>query len=120
MVLGSHVTAGMSVPERLEEELRCDGGPIDQTAAIAHHTAGYSVWATTHAVRLLGVGCGAGPATIYMRFSPHRATVDRALATMRGYGPVCVVEHGLFGGRQLGAGTFDELCEEVGGDVRDL
>jgi hypothetical protein len=55
-----------------------------------------------------------------MRFSPHRATVDRALATMRGYGPVCVVEHGLFGGRQLGAGTFDELCDEVGGDVRDL
>ena len=109
-----------NVPERLEEALHCDDGPVDQTAAIAHHTAGYSVWAATHADRLLGVGCDAGPATIYMRFSPYRSTLEHALATMRRYGPVCVVEPGLFGGRQLGGNLLDELCDEVAGEVRDL
>jgi hypothetical protein len=109
-----------SVPEKLEEALHCDDGPVDQTAAIAHRVAGYSVWAATHAERLMGVGCDAGPATIYLRFSPYRSTLDDALATMRGYGPVCVVDSGLFEGRALGGGLLDELCDEVGGEVKRL
>jgi hypothetical protein len=109
-----------SVPEKLEEALQCEDGPVDQTAAIAHHTAGYSAWAATHAMRLMGIGCDAGPATIYMRFSPYRSTLAHALATMRGYGPVCVVDSGLFGGRSLGGGLLNDLCDEVGGEVRRL
>lgn len=109
-----------SVPEKLEDALQCDDGPVDQTAAIAHRVSGYSVWATTHAERLMGIGCDAGPATIYMRFGLYRSTVDDALASMRGYGSVCVVDSGLFGGRSLGGGLLNELCDEVGGEVRSL
>ncbi len=116
-----HVTdPEKSVPERLEEALHCEDGPADSTAAVAHHTAGYSIWAATHAERLLGIGCDAGPATIYMRFSPYRSTLEHAMATMRGYGRVCVVDSGLFGGRSLGGDLLKELCDEVGGEIRDL
>ena len=120
-LLVAHFTGpSQSVPEKLEEALHCDDGAVDQTAAIAHHTAGYSLWAATHANRLMGVGCDAGPATIYMRFSPYRSTLAHALATMRGYGRVCVVDPGFFGGRSLGGDLLNELCDEVGGEVRSL
>ena len=66
------------------------------------------------------IGCDAGPATIYMRFSPYRSTLEDALATMRGYGRVCIVDSGLFEGHSLGGGLLDELCDEVGGEVRSL
>ena len=116
-----HLTGpSKSVPEKLEEALHCDDGPVDQTAAIAHRVAGYSLWAVMHADRLVGVGCDAGPGTIYMRFSPYRSTLDDALATMRGFGPVCVVDSGLFEGRALEGNLLDELCDEVGGEVRRL
>jgi len=120
-LLVTHLTGpSKSVPEQLESALHCDDGAADQTAAIAHHTGGYSLWAATHAERLLGIGCDAGPATIYMRYSPYRSMLDHALATMRGYGPVCVVEPGLFGGRALGPKLLGELCDDVGGEVRVL
>jgi hypothetical protein len=120
-VLVVHFTGpSKSVPEKLEEALHCHDGAVDQTAAIAHHTSGYSLWAATHAVRLMGVGCNTGPATIYMRFSPYRSDLDHALATMRGYGPVCVVDPGFFGGRSLGGGLLADLCDDVGGEIRRL
>ncbi len=39
---------------------------------------------------------------------------------MRGFGPVCVVRNGFFGGRSLGGGLLPRLCETVGGRVRVL
>jgi hypothetical protein len=110
--------ANKSTPERLEEALHCDDGPIDQTAATAHHTSRYSVWAATHAVRLYGIGCDAGPATIFLEFSPYKSDLEHALATMRGFGAVCVVNYGLFHGRHLSPIKLEDLCEEVDGEIR--
>jgi hypothetical protein len=105
-----------NVAERLEAALQCDDGPVNQTAAIAHHTAGYSPWASTHAERLYGIGCDAGPATILLEFSPYRSQLQHALATMSGFGAVCVIGHGFFGGQSLKP-LFRELCEHVGGKI---
>jgi hypothetical protein len=118
-LLVSHVSGqGENVAEQLEAALRCDDGPINQTAAIAHHTAGYSLWASTHAERLYGIGCDAGPATILLEFSPYGSDLEHALATMRGFGAVCVVHHGVFEGRSLGSQLLRELCSDVGGQIR--
>ena len=106
-----------SIPERLEEALHCDDGVADLPAAIAHHTAGFSEWAVMHADRISGIGCDAGPATVYMRYSPYGLDTKHALATLDGYGPVCVVDHGFFEGRSLNQGQLLELCESVGGKI---
>jgi hypothetical protein len=60
----------------VEEALHCDDGWVYQDAATAHHTAGYSRWAATHAHPIYGIGCDTGPATIYLQFRPY---VDRYL-----------------------------------------
>jgi len=119
-LLVMHFTAEATkgTPERLEEALHCDDGPIDQTAATASRAGRYSVWAATHAVRLYGVGCDAGPATILLEFSPWKSDLDHAIATMRGFGPVCVVNHGFFDGRLLKPIQLEDLCAEVGGEIR--
>jgi hypothetical protein len=110
--------ADRGVPERLEAALHCDDGPSEQTAAIASRAGRYSTWAATHASRLYGIGCDAGPATIYIQFSPYRSTLERALATMRGFGPLCVVDHGFFDGRLLSPIKLRDLCDEVDGEIR--
>ena len=110
---------GKSVPEKLEDSLRCTDGVTDLPAVIARRTAGYSDWATAHASRIYGIGCNAGPATVFLQFSQYRHEVDHALASIRGFGPVCVVDHGIFGGRSLnGRSQFEELCSDVGGQIK--
>ena len=106
--------------ERLEAALHCDDGPSNQTAAGASRIGRYSKWAATNAIRLYGVGCDAGPATIVLEFSPYvyRSSVERALKTMRGFGPVCVVGDSFFDGRLLKPLSLRDLCSEVGGEVR--
>jgi hypothetical protein len=115
-----HFSKDTSVGEELADALGCSP-PVNQQAAIAHHTSGYSEWAATHAIRILGVGgCETGPATIYMRFSPYGDDLQHALASMHGFGPVCVVRHGLFEGRSLNSGELESLCAMVGGTVHKL
>jgi hypothetical protein len=110
---------GRSVPDALEEALHCSDGPVDLPASIAQRTGGYSSWAATHAERIFGIGCDAGPATIYLQFSPYRSELAHALASIRGFGPVCVVDHGVFDGKSLnGKGELEELCSEVNGELR--
>lgn len=118
-LLVAHFAGGSdkSIPERLEEALHCDDGVADLPAAIAHHTAGFSEWAVTHANRISGIGCDAGPATVYMQYSPYGSDTNHALATLDGYGPVCVVDHGFFDGRSLNQGQLPELCDSVGGKI---
>jgi hypothetical protein len=107
------------VPERLEEALHCSDGPVSLPAAIAHHTGRYSEWAVTHAIRIVGIGCDTGPATIFMQFSPYRSELAHALATIRGFGTVCVVDHGVFDGKSLNGRTeLEELCSAVDGEMR--
>jgi hypothetical protein len=117
-LLVAHFTADENIADRLEDALHCDDGWVYQTAATAHHTAGYSMWAATHGSPMYGIGCNTGPATIYLQFSPYRRQVAHALATMEGYGPVCVVDHGFFEGRSLGPVRLQDLCAEVGGEIR--
>jgi hypothetical protein len=112
--------ANESTSERLEEALHCDDGPINQTAATASRTGRYSVWAATHAVGLYGIGCDAGAATILLEFSPYKSDLEHALATMRGFGPVCVVNYGFFDGRLLKPIQLEDICAEVGGEIRVL
>ena len=106
--------------EKLEAALHCDDGPSDQTAATASRVGRYSEWAAMHAIRLYGVGCDAGPATIVLEFSPYvyRSSVERALTTMRGFGPVCVVGDSFFDGRLLKPLSLRDLCSSVGGEIR--
>lgn len=109
---------GKSVPEELESALHCSDGAADLPASIARHTAGYSEWASTHASRIYGIGCDAGPATVFLQFSPYRHEVQHALASIRGFGAVCVVHYGIFDGKSLnGRGQLEELCSDVGGRI---
>lgn len=109
---------GKSVPEELESALHCSDGASDLPASIARHTAGYSEWAATHASRIYGIGCDAGPATVFLQFSPYRHEVEHALASIRGFGAVCVVDHGIFSGKSLnGRAQLEELCSDVGGQI---
>lgn len=52
-----------------------------------------------------------------MQYSPYGSDTKHALATLDGHGPVCVVDHGFFGGRSLNRGQLPELCDSVGGKI---
>lgn len=117
LIVHSAGDSDKTIPERLEEALHCDDGVADLPAATAHHTAGFSEWAVTHADRISGIGCDAGPATVYMHYSPYGPDTKHALATLDEYGPVCVVDHGFFEGRTLNRGQLLALCDSVGGKI---
>ncbi len=119
VLLVSALTRGSNVEQELADGLNCPG-PDGSTAAIAHHTAGYSLYAADHASSIFGEGCEAGPATTFIRFG-GKQYFHRPLASMRGYGAVCLVDNGLFGGRNLnGKKQLEDLCEHVGGSLSVL
>jgi hypothetical protein len=101
----------------LEAALECPDDPTDVPAAIAHHSGGYPEWVVDHADRIYGVGCNLGPGAIFLQYSPYGPDVKHALAALRDFGPVCVIDHGLFDGRALDKGQLGDLCSKVGGKI---
>jgi hypothetical protein len=119
LLLHNEVTDdGSSVPQQISDALGCSS-PASQTAAYAHRGPGYSLFAASHADRILGIGgCETGPATMYLRFGSS-IELRHALATLKGYGPLCVLDNAIFEGRVLSSrNELEELCAKVGGAVK--
>ena len=129
MLLVDHLTGDKGVPEQLAEAIGCSEGSDGvhpSTAARAHRMFdgpyGYSWFAATHAERVLGVnGCDpVGPATSYLEFD-EGTEMSHVLATLDNFGAVCVVGQAVFEGKVLdGREHLEELCEEVGGELKIL
>ena len=112
-----------SVPRQLVDALNCPT-PIPQTAAAAHHAEegpnGYSWFAATHADEITYAGCETGPGTLYLHF-PGGIEMGHVMTSLRHFGAVCVVDHGVFDGKLLnGRAQLEELCRHVGGDLEIL